>query len=191
MNKHINMSAEGLFDRPPPKGYRDELTDAWQERDETKEHGVLSGFLVFKLHGEWLGISTNVIKEILPVKSVHSIPHRSNNILRGTVNIDGQLKLVVAIESLLEISQGVENDFRKLDQSSGMLILNQGADEWVIESPEILGIRRFNLDEMENVPVTVSKSTANYLKGIFYYDQKHIGLLEEELLFFSLKRALS
>ena len=43
--------------------------------------------------------------------------------------------------------------------------------------------------EIENVPVTVTKSSANYLKGIVHWKGKSVAYLDEELLFYSLKRS--
>jgi len=43
---------------------------------------------------------------------------------------------------------------------------------------------------MENVPVNVSKSAGNYLKGVFTWKGKKIGFLDEDLLCYSLKTSL-
>jgi hypothetical protein len=42
-----------------------------------------------------------------------------------------------------------------------------------------------------NVPVTVSKSTANYMKGVITWRDFQVNLLDEGLLLYSLKRSLS
>ncbi|MEC7840411.1 MAG: chemotaxis protein CheW [Chlamydiota bacterium] len=190
MTEGKNFIDNLLFDRTPSQEYREQLTNALREEVDTTDK-VVSPFLIFRVQNEWLGLSTSVVKEILAKKKIHTIPHRTNKTLKGTVNIDGQLKLVIGLEGLLEIRPENNKSFSFQDELLSMFIMSQGQDEWVVQSSEILGIRRLNLEKMENIPVTVSKSTANYLKGIFYYDHKHIGLLEEELLFFSLKRAIS
>ncbi len=191
MERDAKESARSLLSRSPPEGYLEDLTSKFQSDSGEIAKENFTSFFIFRLHEEWLAMPTEVVKQSSVKKQVHSIPHKSNDVLRGTANIDGQLKLVVALENILEIKPKKDVHHHWQHEFCRMFVIQQGIEEWVIEAHEVLGIRRLDLDQMENVPVTVSKSTANYFKGIYDYGGMHIGLLEEELLFFSLKRSVS
>ena len=53
---------------------------------------------------------------------------------------------------------------------------------------EILGIHRIHPHAFENVPVTVAKAQSTYTRGIFNWEGRHVGFLDEDLLFYSLTK---
>lgn len=178
---------EELLNRESPLGYVEEWSELIKQGKGEFHENSMQPVLVFRSNNEWLGLPVKVIKDIVPIRTVHSIPHRMNDILRGTVNVRGSLKLFVSIANILEITQKEDQGSDPLN-SGLMCLISLDHNDWVIKVDEIFGIRRIAISSLENVPVTVSKSTANFLKGIFRIDGKDIGLIEEELLFYSLKR---
>jgi len=174
----------GLLDREPPKGYLEDWTVLLTQQKEIKSNEDAVSVLIFRLQKDWFAIATSAIKDVIQAKVIHNIPHRNNQTLKGTSNIRGHLKLVVSLEYLLEINQSVSEFYTR------MIVIKQEGVEWVILAHEIYGIRSYNIEQMENVPVTILKSTANYLKGIYQFDNLKAGILEEELLFFSLQRSV-
>lgn len=173
-----------LLDRKPPDGYLEELTILLTQQKNVKSHSDEVSVLIFRLQNEWLAIATTAIKDVMEIKPIHVIPHRNNQTLKGIANIGGQLKLVVSLDSFLEIKKAGSEPYSK------MIVIKQDDVEWVVLVHDIYGVRSYNLNLMENVPVTVLKSTANYLKGIYQFDKYSVGVLEEELLFFSLQRSV-
>ncbi len=71
-----------------------------------------------------------------------------------------------------------------------MVAIIREEELWVFPVDEIDGIYNWNLQNIENVPANISKSKANYIRGMMKMDSKSIGLLDEELIFASLKRSL-
>lgn len=181
MNNHEKKS-EKLLDRPPPEGYTQELSEIYGKEADIAIQQRLSSYFIFGLNSEWFGIDVNSLKEVVDQRIIHKIPHRSNAVLKGTVNIEGQFKLVVSLKSFLGNSKKKSSSI----DSKKMVVLKQGDEEWVIEIEEILGIRYLDLKEMQNSPV----KDVGFLKGIIYIDEKCVGLLEEEFLFQSLKRSI-
>ncbi len=176
-----------LLKRDSPPGYVEEWTELIKQgKDETLDE-TLQSVLIFRSKNEWLALSVKVIKDIMSMRTVHTIPHRMNDILKGTVNVGGQLKLYISLTNVLEITKDSDQCNDTLE-SGFMCLISLDKDDWVIRVDEIFGIRRVVLSSLVNVPVTVSKSTANFFKGIFHLDGKDIGYIEEELLFYSLKR---
>lgn len=177
-----------LLMREPPEGYHEEWTEILnQEKKEFHRDRYFSA-LIFRLENEWLAISTAVVQDIVVEKKIHTIPHRDNDLLKGTVNIGGQLKLVISLENLLEIKEKLTEE--KECSEGYMCVIRLEEQDWVFKAEEILGIRKVPIDSLRNVPVTVSKSTANFLKGLFSWEEIDVGFLEEELLFLSIKRSI-
>lgn len=146
--------------------------------------------VVFRLHGEWLALSAYNFKEIIPYKKVHGIPHRSNKTILGFVNIRGQLSLCISMHHLLGASQCVipAHAPQHKEKLLRMACIHTGEQKWVFPADEIYGIYRLNCEQKYNVPITVSKSTANYLEGMFQIEDKIVGLINKEVLFESLMR---
>lgn len=181
------FSATQLLDRPPSEEYIKEwtklLTQEKEEVREVKEYSIL----IFRLRKEWLALPILVFSQVSERRKIHHIPHRTTASLLGLVNVRGQMKLCVALHNILQIenSNSISNDTYEQ-----MLVIEKNSDIWVFPVDEIYGIHQCNMNELQNVPVTVSKSTANFLRGMLHHDNKKIGLLDEELLFYSLKMSV-
>lgn len=138
--------------------------------------------LVFRLGKEWLALSTIFIKEVTHSKPFHAIPHHGHSILKGFVNIDGEMKLAVSLHELLKVEP-----ISGIHQSNRMIAIVNENDNWVFPVDEIDGIYHWVTKEIEPIPVG---SSSNYTKGRMVQESKSIGLLDEELLFTGLKRSL-
>lgn len=181
------VSAIKLLEREPDPVYLEEWTELLARGKAEGEGTAESSAVVFALGGEWLALSTGVFSEVGLPRPVHKIPHRSNEILEGVVNVRGQLLLSVNLHNLLEIphNSDVPVRFKTLRR---MLGIQKSQDRWVFLVDELFGIVQRKEELLENVPVTVAKSTANYLKGVFTWNGRSVGLLDDELLFYSLRK---
>ena len=155
---------EKLLDRSPPEGYTRELSEIYSKEADPAIQQSLSSYFIFRLNNEWFGIDVNALKEVVDQRIIHKIPHRSNAVLKGTVNIEGQLKLVVSLKSFLSNSKKKSGPI----ETKKMVVLKNGEEEWVIEIEEILGIRYLDLQQMQNSPI----KDDGFLKGIIYLDEK-------------------
>lgn len=183
--------ASKLFDRSPSQEYIKEWTESLTQPESDQEALNALSVLVFRLGQEWLALPTIFFKEITNRRPVHHIPHRSGIILQGVVNLNGELELYVALHELLHIEPADTKNLERLPYHGDrmMAIIKEG-ELWVFPVDEIDGIYGWNLSGLENVPVNISKSGVNYIKGIMKMDSKSVGLLDEELLFASLQRSL-
>jgi chemotaxis-related protein WspD len=184
-------SASHLFERTPSHEYIEEWTKTLMQPPFSEEVKDALSVLVFRLGLEWLALPTIFFKEVASRRMVHHIPHRSDKILKGVVNLNGELKLYVALDQLLEIKTITSSlaSATSYQQDRIVAIAKEG-DLWVFPVEEIDGIYRWDLAQIENVPVNVSKSTADFVKGIMKMENKSVGLIDEELLFSSLKRSI-
>lgn len=184
-------SSASLLDRKPEAGYIKEWTESLRQPFQVGDAVETISVIVFRLGNEWLALPTIYLKEVMPRRPFHRIPHRSNKILLGIVNLNGELKIYVALHELLQIEMLLDpTSNRSSYQSNRMMVAVKEGEFWIFPVDEVDGIYQWNLLEMENVPVNVSKSLTNYVKGIMKMENKNAGLLDEELLFASLKRSV-
>lgn len=181
--------ASHLLKRIPPESYMQELTEALKNPPAIEySHEILS-VLVFRLGQEWLALPTIFFKEITHRRPVHRIPHRYSPLLLGIVNLNGELQLYVALHELLNIEHAkmIQTNPTHYQENRMVAIAKEG-ELWVFPIDEMDGIYHWNLSLIENVPINVSKSTTNFVKGVMKMDNKSVGLLDDELLFSTLKR---
>lgn len=190
--KLSHKSIERLLQRPIPAEYVAHWTELLaREKQEGRPFSEVS-VLIFRLGREWFGMSIQVFKEILDYRKIHLIPHISDEVILGLVNLNGQLRICVSLSNLL----GVEADYEikrnqeKLLHSRMIAIEKEGAFI-IFPVDDVQGIIHISATEIENVPITVAKSTNNFLKGVFTKEKRRLGLLDEELIFYSLRRSLA
>lgn len=188
--KEIGHDVEQLLERPVNEDYKRDWTDLLTKSTMNVEgEGALS-VVIFRLSQEWLALPTIFFQEVVQKRPIHRIPHRINPILLGVMNLEGTLQLCVNLHALLEIHSSSEQSSTQASSYEQMIALVKKRELWVFPVDEIEGIDLWNLSLMENIPVTVSKSKSNYLKGIMNKHNRSIGLLDEELLFYSLRRRI-
>lgn len=180
-------SAKWLLDRPPDDEYLAEWATLLQKEKTIEGTKAEGSVVIFRLFQEWLAFSTLSFAEVADIRKIHRIPHRTNKILLGVVNLRGQLKLTAALHHLLEV-ESVESSSLDTKTYNRMLAVRKNEDQWIFPVSEVYGIYRYDVDQLQNVPVTVAKSTANFFKGIIQWKGKSVGYIDDELLFTSLKR---
>lgn len=188
MHRQKEEQQENLLDRHPSEEYLQAWTQALMKPVSVEKCDSLS-VVVFRLAHEWLAMKTSVFKSVIHRRQIHSIPHRREKFLLGVVNVDGELQLCVALNELLGIEYSMSRSHHA-SQDDRMIAIAQNKELWVFPVDEVEGIHLWNVAMLENAPVNVSKSASNYLKGIISIKNKSIGLLDEELIFYSLKRGV-
>lgn len=186
--KEQEASADLLLRRRPPPEYLQE----WESFiRSTKEQQIISdqqAIVIFRVEEEFLAIPAMVVGQVAQLKPIHTIPHQRGPVIRGLVNISGQLRLFICIMSFLQINPSTKNKNRSLNS---MMVIEREGDVWAFSVSEVCGVLHLDPSELQNVPVTVSKSTANYLRGVFIWNNEKVGFIDDELLFFSLRRSLT
>ena len=181
------ISIEALLERSLDLAYITEWTE-FLAREKTHELGKNeTSVAVFRIGNDWLAINTFCVVEIAFIRDIRPIPHLTNKILKGLVNFRGQLLLCISLGQLLQIE---EVSVETINFHKRLMAISKDNEQWVFPVDEVFGVHRFREDEKSNVPVTVSKSASNYLKGVVRWENKNLGVLDEELLFYSLRTKL-
>ena len=148
--------------------------------------------LVFRLGDEWLSLPTSIFREVSAMRPVHRIPHRTNQIVCGLANVRGELLVYISLGRLLGIKKGKRYalDSIKGSFSERLLVIENEGQRFVFPVSEIYGIHRYRAGDLFEAPTTIANASASYIKGIFTLEHRHVGRLDEEVLFQALARWL-
>jgi chemotaxis-related protein WspD len=149
--------------------------------------------LIFRLADEWFALPVWVIKEVTPLCPIHTVPHRSNHIFTGIVNIRGEILMCIALGNVL----GVGNSEYLPSASSSLssqhssvyvrtVVMEVQENRWAFRVDEIAGIHRLDKKDLKDVPVVISKTPDTYTKKILHLEDRKINYLNYELLFYEL-----
>ena len=200
-----------LLQRESPDGYVEEWTNIlskdWQQSLSEKEekssslvrqensNNEIIGLIIFRVSQEWLALPAWVIKEITHVHPVHTLPHRSNHVFAGIVNIRGEILMCILLRNLLSLPPTELNDkVNRINNNSAiipvvyerMIVIEIQSNRWVFPVDEILGVYRFSSKQLHDTPVVISKTPDTYTKKIFSIEGKNVNYLDYELVFYEL-----
>ncbi|SCA58742.1 Uncharacterized protein AB751O23_AM_00070 [Chlamydiales bacterium SCGC AB-751-O23] len=187
------MVGRKLLERSPPKGYIQEWSKVISKAKEKKGLESFKSVLTFRVESEWLAIPIEIIKEVTEFQNVHVVPHKTDDIFKGIVNIRGELQLCFSLRHLVGLKVSLVGKKKKENKGHDrtykrMIVLKQGLITWVFAVDEIYGIYHYYSQDIQNAPVTVEKDTNTFTKEMIYWQGKHVGALDAELMLYALKR---
>jgi chemotaxis-related protein WspD len=179
-----------LLDRPAPHHYLQEWTkNLGAEKEDLAQAKVAA--IVFRVGNEWFALQTLLLKEVTELRSIHSIPHSASRVLKGIVNIRGELLLCVSLGYLFGLEKAETSRGKKHSTIHERLIVAEcDGDAYALPVSEVLGIRHYDPEQLQKVPSTIANAEGTFLTGIFEESGKCVGCLDAELLFHALKRRL-
>jgi chemotaxis-related protein WspD len=180
-------AGRNMLHRPPPEAYGAHWAAAVAEvrrADPERREAVM----VFRAGGDLLALPLASIVEVHEWRAIRTVPHRRDGVLLGLVNIRGELCPCVSLEVLFGHSRP---DPAVRPPHGRMLAVGSGRAEWIVPVEETVAIPEVALDALESVPVTLFKSDAAFVRGLFTLDDRRVGLIDAELLVGSLRRRLS
>jgi chemotaxis-related protein WspD len=175
----FSNAARNLFDRPAPAGYLEEWTAALSTTARGAEDDFASLF-VFRLGAEHLSLRTQLLVEVAPRRPIHRVPHRTNAVFRGLVNIRGQLQLCLSLHGLLGLTESAMPE-------AIMVVVEDGNERWVFLADEALGVHRVPKSTLRKVPGTLANPLTSHTQAVFTLGDRHVGFLEEERLLASFR----
>ncbi|MCC5669299.1 chemotaxis protein CheW [Nostoc sp. CHAB 5784] len=192
-----SWAGRSLLEREAPQEYIDEWTNLLSKEKSEKSlevgHQIVSiktiTVGIFRLQQEWLALSAQLIKEVMPISTIHTLPHRSNNIFLGLVSLRGEVQICISLKEFLGI-ETADGDRQKISPViyERMVVVEKFGNPWVFPVDEICGMHRIHPMELTNVPATLSKMPENYTQGLFNWKNQKVGYLDDELLFYALSK---
>ncbi|HHJ15014.1 MAG TPA: purine-binding chemotaxis protein CheW [Gammaproteobacteria bacterium] len=186
---HFSRTGRQLLERPIPEDYRREWGERLADRGRETEADSQS-VLVFRLGDEWLALDATCVVEITPFCQIHSLPHTRSHLVKGLVNIRGELRLCLSLGGLLEVEKARGDHVIDHEIHERMVCIRRNGEEFVFPVSEIAGIHHYAAPDLQAVPVTVSRARSSFTTGIIEQDDRRIGILEPELLFYALGKTL-
>jgi chemotaxis-related protein WspD len=189
----FSAASQQLFQREAPSQYLDEWTKRIAEVGDLTAGKVLS-VIVFRIGAEWLAFDTRTIVEVVELRPIHRVPHRTDRLLLGLANIRGELLLCVSLRELLGIEEAREDPHTKPDSSPGakerLLVVEQEQTRWVFPVDEVDGVYREHAQTFEGLPHTVERSVKFYSRAIFSHRNRKVGMLSQERIFQALEKTI-
>jgi chemotaxis-related protein WspD len=185
------MSDRRLIDRELPADYLDEWAAHIARPKQLAARGTASA-VVFRLGSEWLAVPTAACHEVSARKPVHAIPHRRNGIVLGLVNVRGDLVLCVSLSGVLGVTDApYGHPERRRVSRERLLLLGHDGQRLACPVTDMHGVYRYHPDDLGEVPATVAKGTSVYTRAVLPWQGKAVGLLDEQLLFYTFNRHLA
>ncbi len=189
-------AARSFFDRRAPEGYLADWSRWLSEitglgvrgnGSETEgEHSLAKGkaisVLIFRLGEEWLAFRTLTVSEVTLPKPIHRVPHRSNVVLTGIVNLHGQIQLCVSLHGLLGASAAPGSPSR-------LVVLRDGdrAETWAFAADEVVGVRHIPRSQWRSVPSTLINPAVGFSEAVLCWEGRSVGLLDQQRVFSALR----
>jgi chemotaxis-related protein WspD len=206
-----------LLDREAPPDYLVDCTRHMARAPEARQ-AVEGSVVIFRIGAEWLALSTSVFQEVAALPAIHSLPNRRNGVVQGVANVRGELLVCVSLGSVLGLAHSAENGHaRQFLALRRLVVIGLDGHRLGFAIDEMHGIQRFDPSALQAVPTTVARATATYTKAILtWYEpggrppeggrtplegrregpggtsgERAVGLLDEQLLFYTLERSLA
>jgi len=183
--KTFTRAARLLQDRPIPAGYRAEWTKHLAAPLVERKHDT-SSWLTFRLGAELLALPLATVTEVMEERPIHRLPHRQNPILRGLVNVRGELVLCVALEALLGTEAAPVNP----NARRRIMVLTGEGGRYCCFADEIKGTQEIAAADHKPLPATVGRAQAHFTESIVMQDKAVIGCLKTSRLFSALNDAV-
>jgi len=172
-----------LLNRKLPSDY----TQTWTKILSAPADNFLSGkqsLFVFRIGTEWLALSTSMLVEVLEIRNIHFIPHRSNQTLLGLINVQGEMQLCFSAAKHLGIHEsGSEQNKTKRKVMSRMLLVSKEGEDLAFIADEVYGVQFYHEKELQSLPATISSEKGSLSKGLLVWEQGHVAVLDGSLLF--------
>ncbi|MEI6350403.1 MAG: chemotaxis protein CheW [Verrucomicrobiota bacterium] len=187
--------ASALLNRESPPGYREEWTERVAQPHFSKLTGTRS-IVIFRVGDEWLALPTSVFLEVAELRPIHSLPHRDAETVKGLVNIRGELLVCISLASLLgfDIGEHPEPKHKQRAVHRRLLVIAHSSGRVVFSVDEVHVGCRYHPDELKPAPATVALATgthAAYTVGVLPWEKHNVGVLDDELLFYTISRNLA
>jgi chemotaxis-related protein WspD len=182
-------AAASLLDRGSPGGYIAE----WTRHVAHKETAVESDrrtVLIFRVGAEWLALPSPVVVEVSEQRPIRSLPHRRKATMLGLVSIRGELLVCMSLARALDLDAAGEQQRNGQLIHARMLVLRRNNARIVCAVDEVHGLHAYPGHALRDVPATVGKGAATHARAVLLWQERTVGVLDDESLFQTFQRSL-
>jgi chemotaxis-related protein WspD len=96
------------------------------------------------------------------------------------------------LRQILRLDETAESKKEKSRVANArMLFIQHEGLRVVCPVDEVFGVQRFHARELMPIPTTLAKATTTYTKAVLPWRRETVGLLDENLLFYTVNRSLA
>lgn len=154
--------------------------DLYHGGDLEQKLGDIS-VLPFRIGGAWLCVYPSQIIRIARKSSIHRIPHRSTDFVRGLVAVDGAIYTCISLNPVLDTAEQDNPDESSKPVQPGVfsriMILQMPKKRLAIEVDEVRSVVQFNETDISEVSDDCSSKLKPYVTKQCCFDQ----FLEESM----------
>jgi len=185
------QAALAVLDGDAPADYSQEWT-THVARAKRGADGETQTVVIFRIGPEWLALPVRAVTEVADLRPIHSLPHRRSDVVLGLANVRGELLVCVSLGQVLGLEGPAEvnREIRRGAHPRLLVILHDNVRS-ACPVDEVHGVHRVRSRELKNVPTTVARATATYSKAILSWKGVSVGLLDDELLCYTLQRSVA
>jgi len=176
-----------LFETAPPPGYLAQWSEVLAQEPVTRRTTIES-LVVFRVHGECLGLRTSTFLGVDEYRCPRRVPHRSNEIFLGLVAVEGRIHLCVDLGALLGIPR--RDADTPPSTAAKLLIIECAGQSMAFPVAEVLGVFRFDESASHAAPSTLQKAVPSFTTRIFQHQNQPVGALDAEALLNHLHRSV-
>jgi len=186
----FSLEGRTLLNREAPTDYLAEWVSLLAQEREIVSRDQKT-VQVFHLMSEWLALPAHCWVEVVAVRPVRHIPHRSSQVLLGLVSVRGEIHVCVSLSNLLGIEEDEGPQGAECRRTSPRFcVVRKDNISWVFPADEVHGLISYAEKDVEAIPSTVAKSFQKFTRGLLSIDGKKIGLLDETPVFDALSRSV-
>lgn len=182
--KIYSQAGSRLLSRPAEDSYLAE----WQNNLSKPRHKVqnkLKSALVFRMGDEWFAMASRFVREIIHCDKHHSLPHRKNPVLRGLVNVRGELLLNVSLGYLFKVSKSEINSKNTRER---YIVIDDNEEKFAFPVTEVREIIHYDENDLQATPSTFRKDTSGFIRGIIQHNEADIAILDSDIVFTALHK---
>lgn len=174
-----------LLDRPLSAEDLDDRTARVARRLGDSDH-VAACVMVFTLGGEHFAIAAEEVGCVRSPAAVHPIPHKTNDIMRGLCNIDGELILCMDLAGILRVRPTVVEH----ETAARFVVIGEDHARWAFAVDEVVGMYNYNIDKEQALPLTVSEDLRHFGTTVVHLDDCQATRLDVERVMRGFEAAL-
>jgi chemotaxis-related protein WspD len=109
----------------------------------------------------------------------------------GVASIRGELRVCVSLARLLNIETGAPPKSRDPRARKGyprLLVISREGSRVAAPVDEVHGVHRYHPRKLREAPATLAQSS--YTRAILDWERAAVGVLDDQLLFYSIDRSL-
>lgn len=165
-----------LLDKPLSA---DDLRDATERVARPLELAEkdISRLLVFQVGDELMAFDALHVTKVTRSVDVHRIPHRSNKVIRGLCNLDGELLLCGDLARLLDLDER-EGASLQPESQRRMIVLGSERNRWVIEVDAVRGVATAVRNTFRRPPITVDITLTRHTTHLVPMNALLVALLD-------------